>query len=184
MKANEEKNTVSSDVLMMEKLAKIVPFVVDSFDIELARVFENKNQIKILDHYYGLYHSANYATFFTLRNLQNLSTIVFGDAVQRDFILSLSERVSISLALIDLPYQDKLVDHFVKAITVNKPEPRSQSACFMDQGTQESISLTADALRMVLMENFWLLITYLLLINFQRSVFFQKLSEKANGTKQ
>lgn len=175
--ANGEKtggNSVSND----DTMQRFISAVVESFDIELARFTSEEDQVKILDEFNGLYGATKWYSFFTPVSLKNWSEEFFTHDLRRNFMLNLVERVSISMAVKRLAYDDRLIDLLTRHVTVAKTNPESGYS-LINKEVLESLYMGQDVVKAMFKDNFWLAVLYLLLVHFQLSAFFKVAVEPA-----
>lgn len=183
MSTGNSKNPENQDLLTDEQLKSVIRIIVQGFDIELARIIDEKSQLKIVDNYIRLYHDSSYFTFFTLQNLKTLSLALFTDEIQRSFILNLTDRVSMGMITKELNYDERFLTSIVRGICNSKKEFSELKLSLMNEEVATAISVNPDMIRLVLIDNMWLTVIYLLLINFQQSSFFQTFTEKTSEVK-
>lgn len=161
-----------------DSLTAVSELIIESMDIEFSRVIGEKQQMIVFDFLHRLYLSTDLYSFFLPINLVNLSHEIYESEVLRDFILNLSERVSIGLAYRDfnLTY---LINSIVVATCRNKMNPRGNHKSLIPEQINQTIYVDQDHVRACLKDNFWLLITYLMIKEFNTSQVFHS-SNKPN----
>lgn len=167
-----DKETLgSTQVLDRDSLKMIQDLVVESMDIEFTRVVGEKHQMVVFDFLHRLHLTTNWYSFFLPINLVNLSREIYESEVLRDFILNLSERVSLGLAFqeFNLTY---LINSIVVATCRTKINPQGNHKSLIPEQINQTIYVNQDHVRACLKDNFWLLIAYLMIKEFNTSQVF------------
>lgn len=154
-------------------MALLVSAVVESFDIEIARLEQKEDELlKVQAYFDGMYYSTNLYSFFVPVSFKEVTNYIFSDATLRQFMLNYVERVSMALKVRQLTYDDDLVKILTDAVTVSKSHPDSQY-CLINKEVIESLYVNPEVLQSMLKDNFWLVVLYLLLVNYQLSTVFK-----------
>jgi len=155
------------------KMVKAVAAVIESFDIEIARLEKKEDELlKVQSYFDGMYYDVNLYSFFVPVSFQNITEYIFSDATLRKFLLNYVERVSMAFKAKQLNYDDDFIKMIVDAVTVPKINPESQYS-LINKEVLESLYVNPEVLRSMLKDNFWLLVLYLLMVNYQLSIVFK-----------
>ena len=171
-------NNQNSQYLSSEQYEKVIIDVIRSFDTEVSRINSEEKQKRVLELFLGLYHDQDLFTFFTLRTIQNLTEIFFTNEMNRSFILNTVERSVMNWCVTEIRYDDSFVNSLVKGISYNKAPYSESRNVLINQEVQETIQVTPDVLKSLLIENIWLAILYILIVNFNRSNIYIALQQR------
>lgn len=164
---------IANDSLSNGKMALVVSAVVESFDIEIARLEQKEEELLKVNAYFdSMYHSTNLYSFFVPVSFKEVTQYIFSDPTLRMFMLNYVERVSMALKVRQLSYDDELVKMITEAVTATKIHPDSQY-CLINKEVIESLYVNPEVLQSMLKDNFWLVVLYLLLVNYQLSTVFK-----------
>lgn len=157
-------------ILSYDELTFVINTVIESTDIEITRIKEEKELQLILEELFKLYHNTNYFTFFVLKRLTELTSEIFDNAVFRDFLFNLVDRVSISLPFNDTD-EKRLTETVARGICRNKTD--SEQSLVIKE-IKDSVYVNKATLISCLENNFWLVIVYLLSIHFHKTTAYQE----------
>lgn len=172
---SEKNKTIS---VSNDRMTKAIASVVESFDIEFARLENEETSVKILSSFVGLYGSTNLFSFFVPVSFQETTQYFMTDVTLRNFLLNYTERVSMSFATKDLTYDESFIDLMARHITLCKVSPESTYS-LINKEVLNSLYVNQEVLKSLLRDNFWLTVLYLLLVNFQLSTVFKATVKEA-----
>ena len=164
LKTNEQK------LLMDEQLQKVIRIVIESFDTELVRLsmYNNDHSKHAISKTLDFYCNKDIFSFFTLLNLKEITEDIFTDAIYRDFLLNVTDRVNLSLSLEEFN-NDWVINTIVQGLSNNRVDPQSTNDSLMNIEAQQSIYVNPEVLRHVLKHNCWVVMLFLVLVFFQNS---------------
>lgn len=167
---------ISQAPLSSERLPYLVDSIVQAFDHETNRLFgkNEKDLARIYDLFLSLHHRTKFHTFFIASVYEKLTEEIFMDQVAMDFVLSLTDRVSLLTVTDDPEDDDQIVELMVRAVIRNKPDIKSAS--LLNENLIKSIFQSADDLRQLLKDNFWLIVVYFLIMYFRNTRLFIEVS--------
>lgn len=174
----EQENKNISNAVSIDRMAKTVAAVIESFDIELARLDNTDEAIKVMSFFENLYRTTNLYSFYVPLNLTETTNQFLTDTTLRAFLLNYVERVSMSFAVKELVYDSVFLDLLVSHIALAKAHPESAYS-LINKEVLDSLYVNPEVLRSLLRDNFWLTVLYLLLVNFQLSTVFKAYSKEA-----
>ena len=161
----------------MSNLEKAVSVVCTSFDIEITKLhLRPEVQMLIGDNFTNWYYQEDLHTFFVLGNLFNTSDYIQRTPVLMDFILNLTDRTSIQLAMVDID-RLALISEVVLAVCYTKVNPVETNKSLLIKEVNDGLYINPEALTILLKENFWLLVLYLLTVFFQQTQYYAQLNE-------
>ena len=165
--------TLLSDV----QYSGAVAVVVNGFDREIVRCFDETVSLNIIDRFTSLYYGVDLFSFFTAQNLKAVTEDFFTDDLLRRFLLNYVDRVSIDIASMELTYDDVFIGTIVEAVTRNKPYAEN-SHSLINKEVLSSLYINKEVLTSILKDNFWLAVLYLLLINFHQTSVYKGVTGK------
>jgi hypothetical protein len=161
---NRDSNTTGT-TLSYDELTFVTDITVSAVDIEVYRIYNEKELSVVSDALFALYRDTNYFNFFTLQALKRLTEETFDNEHYRDFILNVTERISSML-----PYsekdEDRLIRTIVRGICRNKSE---SSNSLIVKDVNDSIYVNPEVLETCLKANFWLIVVYIISIHFHKT---------------
>ena len=167
---NNSQTSVSS-----EPLPTLVNTIVEAFDQEVSRLGPNEKEIaRVYDLFLSLHHKSKFHVFFIASELDKLVEDIFMDQASTDFVLSLTERVSLMMVYPDPKDDAQIVEHMVRALIRNKPGV--DSASLLNEHLITSIYQSSEDLTKLLTDNFWLIVVYFLVMYFRNTQLFIKTS--------
>jgi hypothetical protein len=167
---NNSQASLSSELLPL-----LVDTVLQAFDQEVARLGSNEKEVaRIYDLFLSLHHTTRFHLYFMAASYEKLVENIFMDPASTDFVLSLTDRVSLMILADEPKNDDKIVEHMVRGVTRNKPD--EGSASLLNENLIKSIHQTSEDLTKLLKDNFWLIVVYFLVMYFQNTQLFIKTS--------
>lgn len=161
-------------MLSADHLFDVTEAVVTSFDIEFSRTLDLNRRNVIFNKFNELYYQTNLFTFFTHVSLVEFATNVFSSPVLRDFVLNLTERVSIIVSADEFQKLEGnlegLTNTIAMAVCRNKFK---QQYTFIPSQIADTINTDSDTIVKVLKANFWIVVLYLLIVYFNRTETFR-----------
>lgn len=161
-----EKNRIP--LLSNEQLNFAVAAIVGSFDTELSRLATTNESAKVLNAFVNYYYRRDIHSFFVLQNITTLTQEVCEDTALRSFILNLSDRVSFLLSTQDANFKEGFVNTFIESIVINRPSP-SGADSLINKEVVQTLYVSPEPLRKMVVNNLWLLIVYVLLMFFYQT---------------
>lgn len=151
--------------LSYDQLMQVVDIVIISVDVELSRLIVEKELTEALDYLIRLFLEKDYFSYFSLQSSAKTIEEIFERPVIRDYVLNLTERVSMTIAFDEIQ-QNALIKTVVRAVTRNKVQ--SENTLIIKE-VAESIYVNPEVLTILLKDNFWLIVLYLVSLYFYQS---------------
>lgn len=149
--------------------------VLQAFDQEVLRLGTNEKEVaRIYDLFQSLHHTTRFHLFFMAASYEKLVDDIFMDPASTDFVLSLTDRVSLMMIADDPKNDERIVEQMVRGVTRNKASV--ESASLLNENLIKSIHQTSEDLTKLLKDNFWLIVVYFLVMYFQNTQLFIKTS--------
>lgn len=198
LKMQQEENIPEPAVSDEPNVHPFVSLVTSCFDNEYARVgirdrlnaSDNPESEQIGRKYLEMHTKAEFFAFFTAQSLEDIAKEVLTNEMIRSFHLNITERVSAGvIAMVGFDV-DKFTDELVQSVGRNKPEPKDDetSSSLINKEVLQSIFVQPEVLKKLLKGNFWILVMYVLLSNFQHTLvhaaLVQDLFQKKSPSKQ
>lgn len=168
--------------LSPQQCENVIKDVITGFEEELSRIQNTAILERIVSNVLQIHYDQPLFTFFTPMVLKDIASDIFHDAILRNFILNLSERIALKWINNGVDYNDILINTYVRAISINKPPFSESSNCLINKEVISSIEIVPDVLKALLKDNMWLLILYLLIVNLHMSGFIATLKTASNKT--
>lgn len=166
-----------SSLISKTELDFYIDTVIECFDLEITRMSHNEKLVmKILDRVNEYYLTKDIPTFFVLVNLKNTTLEVFQDAELRDFVLQLTDKVSLLTTIAEFDYSI-LINSVVQAICRNKVNPEQSNESLINKELNASLFINPGILSSLLKDNSWLIVLFILTVFFQRSQVYRSLKE-------
>lgn len=156
--------------LSIEQLGYLGQVAVEAFNQELLRVY-NSGADEVKSFILRRNSDTSFYTFFTEQALENLVNEVLESVNIRDFVMNLTERVVFNLACEDLDFND-VAKTLSKAISLNKPI--HDVHVIVVREIVESVTVGKDTLNLLFTKNSWVLVLYILLMNFHQTELWQE----------
>lgn len=148
---------------------EFIDAVISTFDVEILRLVEDKKRDSITLEFLDLYHNTNLSTFFAKVCAVKLTDRIYGSEQLRDFVMSLTERVSMLCCWDSKEDLEKVLRSFSEAIGRNKTGGQS---CLMPESVIEVTAANEETIHTLLKSNFWLLVLYVLITYFSRTAIY------------
>jgi hypothetical protein len=166
------------DATITAVISESITTIIESFDIEISRLSLNEKSLaSVVELITNYYYNRDIYSFFALRNVKGYSEDLLNNVIYRDFILNLTDRVNI-LLLWDKKILDSLISNLVDGICRNKVNPSVQNNSLLVKEINESLYMSPDGLKNLLKDNVWLVILFLLIMFFQKSVTYKTLTSE------
>lgn len=167
---------MSDAKLSMDELSNIGSLVVNTYDDELNRRYMVMTESNTIGHAIRIYLNTFIMTkrlysLFVLSVLKEIESEIFTNKDIRDFILNVTDRISIMLSVTDVDI-DRLIESIVEGMARNRPADIDNSHSIVNHKVQAQIKIEPAALRDLLKDNFWLvcLVVYYLFGSTSKSI--------------
>lgn len=157
-----------SKLLTHKQLLFAISSVVRSFDAELIRMIVPETSEKIVDAFMEMYHRVELYAFFTPLNIKYIYGTIFDDAVIRSFVLNITDRTSLDISTSNMDI-NKLYETLKEGCCLGKVNNNSSGYILMSNDVSSSFYIEKEVLSNQLKSNFWLIVLYLLLMNFHQT---------------
>lgn len=173
------KRSISDEqeLLSYDEYTFIIGIVVESVDIEITRLPNDKVVETIASYLFSLYLSTDYFAIFTLAGLQKTTVDICDVIIVRDFILNLTDRISLSLPLTEKD-EDRFIKTLVRGICRNKTN--SDNSLFVKE-INDSLYINPEVLTTCLKDNFWLIVVYIISIHFHKTQIYHTFKEQESS---
>lgn len=167
-------NNPSQELSNELKLHPVVELITDAFDYEYVRIMlkskmnDSKEGERINTWIYDLYLKIDFFTFFTDQSLQKVVEEVFLDEYVRQFVLNVAERVTLGFDFLTGESVEAFRDNVVKSLIRTRPNPESNNSLLSPE-IISSIYIEGEVLKVLLADNFWMIVLYVLLCNFHHT---------------
>jgi hypothetical protein len=175
-----------NNLLTFSQVEKVTELVILAFEAEIARIPNEVIQRRLLLRVMQWHNDRDFFTFFTAQAVRELAEEIFTQAENRSFILNIAERVSLRMTSSDLDYDDVFVKTYAKAIARNKAPFTESGKSLINKEVQQSIGTTEEVIETLLKDNFWLFVTYVMIMNLHISNVYAELTKlltQTNGAK-
>lgn len=158
-----------SDSLSYDEMQHLTNIIIESVNIELSRLINEKERIIVSDYLIRLYSETQLFVFFIPRSLELFSDYIQENAAIRDFILNLTCRV-----ITTMTYNQNDHERLIKTIvnSINQSQPKNDQYSLLVKEINDSISINAEIVKDLLINNSWILIMYLLIFNLHHTLLF------------
>lgn len=178
-----DKNNNSSNLLSNEELSVVYNAVVNSFDDEMSRLLPNEPTTRVTEYFAGLYHSVNLHSFFVPLCFKKLSEDIFSNELLRGFVLNLNDRVCVNIAGHDLSLDERFYETLAIALTRNKVKVDGVNFSAINREVLSSLYIGKEALLPFMKDNSWIVIIYVLLVNFKKTNVYKALLAESISNK-
>lgn len=171
----------SRQVLSSGQLQAFSEAVRECFDKELLRA-ENKDYITIIyDKFQELHLEFRAHTFFTPAAYSALVDQLFTKPTYIDFIMSITDQVSIETSCQEYGTNEQLCNTIVQGMQRSHAKPDSVS--LLNDYILKSLEINEDDLIVLLQHNFWLIVVYFLLSTFVKTNIHQAMTQSSGPGK-
>jgi hypothetical protein len=161
----------------MSQLKQTIEVISSAFDIEITKLhLRPEAQMLIADSFTNWYYQEDLYSFFILGNLHAQTDYIMRTPTLRDFVLNVTDRVSIQLVMFDID-REVLLKEVVLAVCSTKVNPVEANNSLLIKEINEGLYVNPGALTSLLKENFWILVLFLLTVFFQQTLYYQQLNE-------
>ena len=157
--------TNTHSTLSYDELMFVIDTTVQAVDIEVGRIYNEKELGVVSDALFSLYRDTNYFNFFTLQSLKRLTEETYDSEYYRDFVLNVVDRISSSITY-DEKDEDRLIKTVVRSICRNKIDSTNS---LIVKDVNDSIYVNPEVLETCLKANFWLIVLYFISIHFHKT---------------
>lgn len=172
-----------TNLLSNEELGIIYDAIVNSFDDEMSRLISDELTKRVAEYFVGIYHNVNLHSFFVPMCFKKLSEDIFTNELLRGFVLNLNDRVCVNIAGGDLSLNEKFYDTLASALTKNKVKTDTSHFSMINPEVLSSLYIGKDALLPFMKDNSWLVIIYVLLVNFKKTNIYKALLTESISNK-
>ena len=150
--------------------------VISSFDTEIARYNINPDvATDMIETMANYYHTVKWYNFFISANVSNYAIDIFSNSRLRDLMLNLQSRVELLTTMLHIDL-DEVINGIVSSNQTAVMGSRSNSNSLIPADVMESIFVEPTALGNMLRSNHWLMLFYVLLLYFDRTVTYSVLN--------
>ena len=161
----------------MSQLKQAIEVLSNAFDIEVTKLhLRPEAQVLIADSFTNWYYQEDVYSFFILGNLHAQADYIMRTPVLRDFVLNVTDRASLQLVMFDVD-REGLIKEIVSSVCYTKINPVDANKSLLIKEINEGLYINPEALTVLLKENFWILVLFLLTVFFQQTLYYQQLNE-------
>lgn len=147
------------------------------FDIEVSRISQSETAKRILEFYIRNYEGLHWSQFFVGSVLKTTAEDIFTDAFVRDFVLDLTDRVSLEWSILNLDFEGDFLERIVTSIARTRI---FRETSLINKETQQTIASSDTVMKILLKDNIWLVVYYLSLLYFHQTAVYDKVQKTAN----
>lgn len=153
---------METKLLTSNELADVFKIVISKYENQLSLVnLNDPDQIGNEERFIAsLYAMNTIHLFFLNRNLVSMTESIFVRESVRDFILSLTDQITIMLSVEDIKF-DKLVNTILEGVYKNKKDSKYS---LIPRTVKDQLSIDKDELFNILDNNAWVVCIYVLLL--------------------
>lgn len=159
-------DTILPQKRTMSQISDIATLFVSAFDTEVLKLRVDSTRHHVLNGVVELYLNKQLHQFFIQRNLAVLVDEIFGNVLLRDFILNVSTKLSLLMAMDSLD-EDSVILRITEGVS-RESLVSNDSQSLTSELLKGAMSVSEHQIRQLLNNNFWLL-TVLFIVMFLES---------------
>ena len=178
---NPQENNSTEDVSDESKVHPVIRLMVECFDQEYLRCKLRESFMKMevspmngfMTWFYSQAANQNFFTFFNSANLERLAQEVLENETIRNFVMNVTERVSLHLNFMEPSLVTSFEGNMMRALIRNKPNPETGSS-LINKEVISAIYVDGETVKTYIADSFWLIVLYVILMNCHSSYVYQE----------